>query len=331
MHHRFFFTLVLFFALLTAADARQKYNFNSDWLLKVGDFPAAQKTGFNDKGWQKVTLPHAFNEDEAFKLDIHALTDTVMWYRKHFVLPKDTKGKKVFIEFEGARQGIDVYVNGKSVGYHENGVMAFGFDLTPFVKPGANVIAVRIDNDWDYKDRNRDVKFQWSDRNFNANYGGLPKNVWLHVTEPFYQTLPLYSNLGTTGVYVYAKDIRIKERTAVLHAESQVRNETKTAQTAVYAVSLVDRDGRTLKTFEAEPVTVAAGETATLCAEAPVGGLHFWSWGYGYLYDVRTALKVDGRVVDEVTTRNKMAVDDPEAYGTAQLFRSIVAGVKLTF
>ena len=45
------------------------------------------------------------------------------------------------------------------------------------------------------------------------------------------------------------------------------------------------------------------GQTVTLCAEAPVGGLHWWSWGYGYLYDVRTALKVDGRVVDEVTTR----------------------------
>ncbi len=303
MRPKYLLSLFVLGLLTLSAGARQKYNFNSDWLLKVGDFPAAQKPGFNDRSWQKVTLPHAFNEDEAFRLDIHALTDTVMWYRKHFVLPKDTKGKKVFIEFEGARQGIDVYVNGQTVGYHENGVMAFGFDLTPYVKPGKNVIAVRIDNDWDYKDRNRDVKFQWSDRNFNANYGGLPKNVWLHVTDRFYQTLPLYSNLGTTGVYVYAKEIRIKDRSAVLHAESQVRNESGLPQTAVYAVALVDRDGKTLKTFEAEPVTVAAGETATLCAEAPVEGLHFWSWGYGYLYDVKTALKVEGKVVDEVTTR----------------------------
>ena len=123
------------------------------------------------------------------------------------------------------------------------------------------------------------------------------------MTDKFYQTLPLYSNLGTTGVYVYAKDIRVGERSAILHAESQVRNESGLPQTAVYAVALIDRDGRTLKTFEAEPVTVAAGQTATLCAEAPVEGLHFWSWGYGYLYDVKTCLKVDGKVVDEVTTR----------------------------
>ncbi|MBO5545466.1 MAG: beta galactosidase jelly roll domain-containing protein, partial [Bacteroidales bacterium] len=299
------FLLIVSLAILATlcAGAREKYNFNSDWLLKVGDFPAAKAPGFNDRGWQKVTLPHAFNEDEAFKVDIHVLTDTVMWYRKHFVLPTDTKGKKVFIEFEGARQGVDVYVNGKMVGQHENGVMAFGFDLTPYVRPGANVIAVRVDNNWDYAERSTGVKYQWSNKNFNANYGGLPKNVWLHVTDKLYQTLPLYSNLGTTGVYIYAADIRVAARTALLHAESEVRNETGKPQAAEYRVALIDRDGTVLNTFGSEPVTVAAGATATLCAEAPVEGLHFWSWGYGYLYDVKTCLVVDGKVVDEVTTR----------------------------
>ena len=107
------------------------FNFTSDWLLKVGDIPGASKPSFRDDGWQRVTLPHAFNEDEAFKLEIHDLTDTVMWYRKHFILPKGTKGRKVFIEFEGARQGAEIFVNGKTLGKHENGVMAFGFDLTP--------------------------------------------------------------------------------------------------------------------------------------------------------------------------------------------------------
>jgi hypothetical protein len=108
--------------------------------------------------------------------------------------------------------------------------MAFGFDLTPYVKSGANVIAVRVDNDWNYAERTTGVKYQWSNKNFNANYGGLPKNVWLHVTDKLYQTLPLYSNLGTTGVYVYAADIRVQARSALLHAESEVRNETGKSQ-----------------------------------------------------------------------------------------------------
>lgn len=297
--------LLLCFALLAAvcAGAREKYNFNPGWLLKVGDIPGAEKTAFNDRDWQRITLPHAFNEDEAFRVDIHDLTDTVMWYRKHFDLPRTARGQKVFIEFEGARQGVDLYVNGRLVGQHENGVMAFGFDLTPYVKSGANVIAVRVDNNWDYAERSTGVKYQWSNKNFNANYGGLPKNVWLHLTGPLYQTLPLWSNLGTTGVYIYAADIRIAAGTALLHAESEVRNESGKLQTAVYEVSLLDRDGTLLKHFTAAPVQIAPGQTVTLSAEAPVEGLHWWSWGYGYLYDVRTALRVDGQVVDEVTTR----------------------------
>ena len=38
-------------------------------------------------------------------------------------------------------------------------------------------------------------------------------------------------------------------------------------------------------------------------ASAEIDGLHFWSWGYGYLYTVKTSLWVDGRKVDEVATR----------------------------
>ncbi|WP_436835419.1 glycoside hydrolase family 2 protein [Bacteroides gallinaceum] len=285
------------------ASERKKYNFNSDWLLKIGDMERAESPKYADGDWEKVTLPHAFNEDEAFRVNIKDLTDTIVWYRKHFRLPAEAKGRKVFIEFEGARQGIDLYVNGKLVGQHENGVMAFGFDLTPYIHSGENVIAARIDNDWDYAERSTGVKYQWSDRNFNANYGGLPKNVWLHVTGKVYQTLPLYSNLKTTGVYVYAEDIRVQSRKAVVHAESEVKNETKKAQTVGYEVELLDRDGKLVKRFSGKEQTVPAGGTAILSAEAEVGGLHFWSWGYGYLYTVKTALVIDGKKTDEVVTR----------------------------
>ena len=286
-----------------SASAGDKYNFNSDWLLKVGDVQQAQKTSLNDSGWEKVTLPHAFNEDEAFKLNIKDLCDTVVWYRKHFTLPKSTRGKKVFIEFEGARQRADVYVNGRKVGTSENGVMAFGFDITGLVKVGKNVIAVRTDNDWDYVEEASGAKYQWNNRNFNANYGGLPKNVWLHVSGKIYQTLPLYSNLGTTGVYVYASDMRIGAKSAVINAESEVRNESGKSQSVGYRVSVTDPDGKQVAAFASDPVEIAAGETLTLKASSPVEDLHFWSWGYGYLYDVKTSLVVDGKVVDEVCTR----------------------------
>ncbi|MBR6589523.1 MAG: DUF4982 domain-containing protein [Bacteroidaceae bacterium] len=283
---------------------REKYNFNPEWLLHVGDLEGAEKTDFPDADWEKVTLPRAHNEDEVFKVDIKHLTDTIAWYRKHFRLPKTAKNKKVFIEFEGVRQGADFYLNGHYLGLHENGAMAVGFDLTPYINYGGeNVMAVRTDNNWDYRERATNTKYQWSDRNFNANYGGLPKNVWLHVTDKLYQTLPLYSNMKTTGVYVYAKDIQVKSRKAIIHAESEVKNEYKKNLTVGYEVEVVDLDGKSVATFKSEPVVIAKGGTATLSAEAPLSDLHFWSWGYGYLYKVKTRLIVNGDVMDEVVTR----------------------------
>ena len=287
-----------------ASEVRMKYNFNSEWLLYVGDVTEAYHVQYNDSDWKKVTLPRPFNEDEAFKLSIEKLSDTVVWYRKHFRLPASCKGKKVFVEFEGVRQAADFYINGHSVGMHENGVMAVGFDLTPYVKVGQdNVIAVRIDNDWSYKERATGTVYQWNNKNFNANYGGIPKNVWLHVTDKLYQTLPLYSNLKTTGVYIYAQDIRVKSRKAVIHAESEVKNEHKRTRRMMYKVEILDRNGSCIHRFDGEEAVLNPGETTTLHASAEVEGLHFWSWGYGYLYTVKTSLWVDGKKVDEVATR----------------------------
>jgi len=298
------YILLLLLLVNIVALGREKYNFNSSWLLRVGDVENAQSVSFDDKSWEEVTLPRAFNENEAFKLSIDMLTDTVVWYRKHFKLPESAKGKKVFIEFEGVRQGADFYVNGQHIGLHENGVMAVGFDITPYIKYGKdNIIALRIDNNWDYTERSTDTKFQWNNKNFNANYGGIPKNVWLHVTDKVYQTLPLYSNLKTTGVYIYATDIQVGSRRAIIHAESEVRNEDKKVKSVLYEVELFDNAGVSVSRFSGEKVMIEPGRTAIVKAENLVSGLKFWSWGYGYLYSVKTRLIIDGKVTDEVETR----------------------------
>lgn len=296
--------LSLFSIIISKTEARERYNFNSDWLLKIGDHKNAESIKFEDIDWNKVTLPRAFNEDEVFKLDIKDLTDTIVWYRKHFKLPSNSKNKKIFIEFEGVRQAADFYINGHHIGLHENGVMAVGFDLTPYISPkGNNVLAVRVDNNWNYRERATDTEFQWNNNNFNVNYGGIPKNVWLHITDKVYQTLPLYSNLKTTGVYVYADDININEKRAVVNAESEIKNEHQKPITVSYEVSVIDRDGTHKKTFKGESVTLNPNETKTVKASSTIDNLNFWSWGYGYLYDVKTRLSVNNKVVDEVTTR----------------------------
>ncbi len=286
-----------------SAFAGTTYNFNPDWRLSVGDLSGAEAVAFVDAGWEQVTLPRPWNEDDAFRKDIKDLSTGIAWYRKTFRLPEDAKGRKIFIEFEGVRFAGEVYLNGKFLGRHENGITAFGFDLTDHIVPGENLIAVRTDNSWDYKEKATGSAFQWNDRNFNANYGGINKGVRLHITDKLYQTLPLYTNLKTTGVYIYAKGIDVRMRTATLTAESEVRNENAEPRTFAYEVIVQDLKGTTVKTIKGQSYTLRPNETKTVSASDKLSNLNFWSWGYGYLYTVTTNLKINSKVVDSVKTR----------------------------
>jgi beta-galactosidase len=303
----FVFAIMLYLpGFVSAQEAgRAKYNFNSSWKVTTGDPAEAQNEKFNDASWKTVTLPYAWNEEEAFKKDIKDLSTGIAWYRKQFKLPASQKDKKIFLEFEGVRQAGEVYVNGKFIGRHENGAMAFGFDITDLVKFGkeSNVVAVRVDNAWDYKEKSTDTTYQWNNRNFNANYGGITKNVYLHVTHKLYQTLPLYSFLKTQGVYVYADNFNIPDKSATIHVESEIKNEYNTAKTFQFEALVEDMSGKIIQRIDGGSVTIDAGQSKVALASAVVNNLEFWSWGYGYLYTVHSIIKVDSNPVDLVKTR----------------------------
>ena len=305
---KIFFVLCILHCVVSGIQA-ERYNFNAEWRFALGKEMKGSSSKTDDSTWEVVTLPHAFNATEAFSRNCAELSDTVMWYRKHFVLPASARGKKILVEFEGVRFGARVFLNGKELGWHENGVMAFGMDLTPYIKYGSeNVLSVMVDNDWKYKEhlkfaRAKDGKevrsgYQWNDKNFYCNYGGINKNVWLHILNPVYQTLPLYSNLGTTGVYVYASDIDIPSAAATIHAQAQVINSSATPQTVEYRMTLLDNDGKEVASWDGERRSIAAGDTVLFSAEKRLSGLHFWSWGYGYLYTAVSELVSNGKVID---------------------------------
>ena len=157
------FLLALIIAISAiSVTARTTYNFNSDWRLFVGDPASAEAVSFDDSSWKSVTTPHSWNEDDAFRKDIKDLSTGIAWYRKHFKLPADSRYKKVFIEFEGIRFAGEFYLNGKFIGRHENGITAFGFDISNDLVENENVIAVRTDNSWDYKEKATGSAFQWN-------------------------------------------------------------------------------------------------------------------------------------------------------------------------
>jgi beta-galactosidase len=304
-------TLILSFFIGSIAFAqsgnrvRVTYNFNPGWKLFVGDAADAASPGFNDKDWKEITLPHAWNEDEAFRKSIEDLPTGIAWYRKHFKIRPSDAGKKIFLEFEGVRQAGEFYLNGKFIGLHENGITAFGFDITDVLKPQGeeNVLAVRIDNAWNYKEKATNSGYQWNDKNFNANYGGLSKNARLHATGKLYQTLPLYTSLKTTGNYIYAQDFDIPGKSATIVAQSEIKNEDSTVQSFQYEVEIRDADNKVIKTFSAPTSSIKPGETKTLRAQTLVNNLNFWSWGYGYLYTITTRLKTGITVLDELSTK----------------------------
>ena len=318
-------TPILLLSALTVMAQRQKLNFNGNWQIRL-----PQEAVLHPGETRTVTLPHAWNEDWAYRVDIHDLPDDTCRYTKRFTAPHEWKGRHVFIEFEGARQSAEVWLNGHRLGLHQNGVMAFGFELTPYLLMGKeNCLEVLTDNDWSYKEKNPDgtplgapagaavttdgnnlpnnrltpTSFQWNNKNFNMNMGGLPKNVYLHVTGDIYQTLPLYSNLGTTGTYVYGTDYDIKARKVTANVEAQVINASPKAQKVALQIEVLDNDGKSVAKFMGGSQLIAAGDTATLAASRRLSNVHFWSWGYGYLYTVLSRLVVGGTSVDECAIR----------------------------
>ncbi len=136
------------------ADGRLTLNFNPGWKFIKADPAGATAIGFDEHGWESVSLPHTYNDTDTFdnfSLPGHRGEQDQWggrtWYRKTFSLPENFKGKKVYIEFAAARQVAEVYLNGKLLGVSKTGFIPFGFDLTPHLRFDApNVLAVMCDN-----------------------------------------------------------------------------------------------------------------------------------------------------------------------------------------
>lgn len=292
------------------ASPNATYDFNPCWKFIRADVAGAEQPAFDDSKWADVSAPHTYNDVDSYTDFIsHSGGDRrawtgITWYRKHFKLPAGAKDGKVFLEFEGLKQAGRFWVNGKLVGRFENGITACGLDLTGFVNFGDadNVIAVKVDNSNDYVEEATGVGFEWMGRAFNPNYGGLNHDIVLHLTGKVYQTLPLYENLQTTGVYIYPTNFSIKDKTCDVNVESQVRNEGD-QQVITLSGAVVDADGIVRATFQSDDSDMVGGQTDTLTAAGHLANARWWDVNDPYLYDVYTMLSVGGKVVDVCKTR----------------------------
>ncbi len=213
-------------------------------------FPLASALGATNRvEWQRVSVPHSINALDSFDGHAGSWGEEKMWrgfafYKKDIQLD-DIAGKKFFLEFETVRQTVYLYVNGTLAGYYEAGIAPCAFDITPYVRQGANAIFVATDNAAAQRAAGDNgefctletkpgtepgsgtgVPFQWNLTDFNPLQGGLTGNVRLHVKPLTYLTLPVYNNLKTTGTYITAKDFDFEKGEATICVNAEVRNES---------------------------------------------------------------------------------------------------------
>ena len=119
---------------------------NNGWLFSEHSTPEAVQANFNDRAFRRVNVPHTnkmlpmngFDEKEYMFVSV---------YRRHFRLPVELKGRRIFVDFGGVMTAAKVFINGKSLGEYRGGYTPFSFEFTNNINwAGDNVMAVEVDS-----------------------------------------------------------------------------------------------------------------------------------------------------------------------------------------
>ncbi len=190
-----------------ADDGRELLSLDRGWRFFAGEDPRAAETGFDDRSWQPVDLPHTWNalDGQDGGGDYRRGPG---WYRRHLALDASYAGRRLYLQFDGASLMADVYVNGIHLGNHKGGFARFRFDATAALHTGAdNVVAVRVDNgQLGIPPTSGDFTF----------FGGLYRSVWLLATDPVQISA---MDLGSPGVFVEQSRVGPASATFVVRAE----------------------------------------------------------------------------------------------------------------
>ncbi|NOU88803.1 DUF4982 domain-containing protein [Paenibacillus sp. LMG 31460] len=276
--------------------SRQTINFNRNWKFIREDIIGAERKQFSDEGWDTVCLPHT-PAIESVHVDLHF--QGICWYRKHFTVYEEDAGKKIVVEFEAAMQHADVWVNGTYKLNHKGGFLPFTVDITDDVNlDGPNVVAVRLDN------RNSGIippgrPLESLDFSY---FGGLYRNVRLHITEKLHVTDAVYAGKAAGGG-TFVRYADVSKDSATVEVQTHVLNEHNAAKTVKVVTTLLDQEGRHVVSAESSSETVYAGEEQTFWQALKVTKPRLWHPNIPYLYTLHTQVIGDGHTEDEVYTR----------------------------
>ena len=273
---------------------RQTLNFDQAWRFHLGEFAGAEKPELVDSGWLAVDVPHDFSIEGPPGADIStmdgpfdrkspggigagALNGGIAWYRKTFTLAAGNIGKRVGVCFDGVYMDSEVWLNGVSLGKQPYGYTSFEYDLTTNLKPGPNVLAVRVN------------VLQPCSRWYSG--AGIYRHVRLTLTEPIH--------VAPWGTYVTTPEVL--DAAAQVCMRTQLRNDGSTASNTTLTTRILDAAGQQVAEQQTEQ-TLAASSSHELTQTLSVATPQRWSTTKPYLYQVVSEIRVGKRLLDCYTT-----------------------------
>lgn len=260
-----------------------RVNFDSGWKFHLGDIPGAEKTGFSDRNWRPLDLPHDWSIEGSFRPDNPSghqgglLPGGIGWYRKTFSI-SDPEGLKYFIEMDGVYKNSTVYVNGQSLGTRPYGYATFQYDMTPYLRPGENLIAVKVDN-------SKQPDSRW------YTGAGIYRHVWLVKSSQIY--VPQWGTFVTTP--------SVSEKEATVSVAATIANETKEKAALKIEFTLVDDAGkevaRTTRSASANP-----GSKIPVTASLKVVSPKLWDIQNPTLHKLYTKVFAGKQLIDTYIT-----------------------------
>ena len=259
---------------------------NEGWrfcLDSISDFSGVR---VKDSKWRLLDLPHDWSVEGEASPSLASCTGYlpggVGWYRKSLLIPASEKGRKQYLYFGAIYCNSKVWINGQLVGERPNGYVSLLYDITPYVKYGAeNQIAVWVDH-------SKSADSRW------YTGSGIYRDVYFVTSD--------LVHIDNWGLFARTAKIDKKQAKADIAVTTTLRNERSEAVSVVVEQRLYRKDDSQLVTSSRKQVKVPAGGTTDCEQTLRVKNPKLWSVDYPHLYRLETAVLENGHQIDGTTT-----------------------------
>ncbi len=269
---------------------RQILDFNQNWLFEKDDWVGlnnASHEDWNDSNWEKIRLPHSWNDEDTFD-NVRGYYRGFGWYRKHFKICEEHKGRKLYLRFGAIYVGAEIWVNGNYFGPFNSGYTPIQIDITDCIRWGKdNLIAIRVNNI-----HNDEIPPGRWRMDYNC-YGGIYREVELISLSPVHL---VESELFVTTPVVSKKRSEIS-------VQLKVKNNSNEAAKTKVGCELFNKTKSVAKFFQS--MQVPAGLDLTLKnLNASIKNVKLWSTESPNLYSLKVTLYNNkNEAIDDLVTK----------------------------